>query len=337
MRANEHHHQQDPRKRRRMTVVVMFLGVLLCVLFAPTRRFSNWLNAQEGSGEVADGANASDVHDPNSPTAFDSSAGGSQDADGQGGANAISPFDGPSTGADRLFGLEDASDADGGYAGFGGLLTGTPLLSDLSFGSTPDVGALNVGAGFGGGLSGGGLGGGQAGGGTLGALSSGGWGSVGNGSTGPGWGGNGGGSGSAGNGGSESGGNGGGSGASGNGNGHGNDNGNDGSASSDQGNAPGSGGHGNSGGGNDDGLVFVADGGDHGATDHDDVNASVYPTGPDGSTILSDPDADTPGTGSSSGLSVTAISEPTPVQEPATLLLLGSGFVGLSYRFRRRS
>jgi hypothetical protein len=341
-----------------MTVLVMSLVVLFCILLSPTRRFSNWLNAQEGSDGLADGTNAPDASDTDSLVALDSSAEESPDAGARGGANAISPFDGPSTGTDHLFGLEGASDADGGPS-FGGFLAGTPLSSGLSFDSTPVLDALNAGADFGAGpgsgaFGGGGFGGGasasgalgsgafggtQAGGATLGALSAGGGATVGNGGSGS-VSGSGGAAGSGGNGGGNgNGGNGGGNGnGAGNGNGGGNGRGNDGSGSGDQGNAAGSGGQGGSGGGNDDGVIFIANQGDPGPTGPDGVNVSVYPSGPDGSTILSDPDDGKPGTGPfPGGVSISAVTDPTPVPEPATLLLLGSGLVGISYRFKRRS
>jgi hypothetical protein len=86
--------------------------------------------------------------------------------------------------------------------------------------------------------------------------------------------------------------------------------------------------------GSSDSVVFVSDPGDQGPADGG-VNVSVYPSGPDGGTILSDPSADPPLGSGPGGVSFSA-ADPAPVPEPATLLLLGFGLVATGYRLNRR-
>ena len=308
-----------------MAVLGALLVLLLCLLVAPTRHLFGWLSAQAGSDEVIDTSASDDTY---SLDVQDSSADGS--ADGRGEAHAISPFHGPSMATDGLVALEEATDAEGGPTGVS-VLTGTPMLAGLSRGSTPGLEALNAGGDGGGGLSGGAFAfggafsGSQADGATtsrLGALSTGG-------ST-AGFGGNGTGENSAGE--SQNGPR-----QSHNGQALRSGGGDNGDGSGDPGEASaGTGGHGSSGGGTDDGLVFIPAPGDHGP-DHDDANVSVYPSGHDGWSMLSDSNDDPPSGHRPDLLSLATIGDPTPVPEPATLLLLGSNLVVAGYRLRRRS
>jgi len=290
-----------------MIVLGVLLAILLCVLLAPTRHLFGWWNADE-SGEVTDS------------TAFDVT-----DAGGQSGAHALSPF---SKGVDSLFALEDVVDhpgvdgmliasppttgatvdfvaliADGDFeSGLGDRTLGARGIGDGAFGGSPTEGyALPRGAFYiGGSASGFGASGSSA------ALSQqsdarqshGGHilrSSVGDNSDGSGV---------------------------------------PASGSSDYSNAPASGdlaGQGSSGDGNGGGIVFVSNGGPTDA----DVNVSVLPSGPDGSTLLSDSNTDSPSGPGSGGVSFSA-ADPTPVPEPATLLLLGAGLVLTGYRLNRR-
>jgi hypothetical protein len=323
METREAQAQQDRQQRNRLIVFGVLLTILLCVLLAPTRHLSGWWNA-DGPGEATD-TSASDV----------------TDADGLGGAHALSPF---RTNVDRLFALDDAAAPTG--------LEGILIAGFATPGATPDSLTLVASTGLGGALDDGALGAAGFGDSAFGTAAFGAGAFDGyptEGAASPG--------GAFFAGGSASGfGGGSGSGASAalpqseprqSRSGHTlrTDSGENGSASdapgsgsTDNGNAFGSGdpaNSGGSGGGSGDSVVFVAGPGDPGPADGG-VNVSVYPSGPGGETILSDPSADPPAGSGPGGVSFSS-TDPTPVSEPATLLLFGSGLVVFGYRLNRRS
>jgi hypothetical protein len=315
METHEAQAQQERKQRNQLIVFGVLLTILLCVLLAPARHLYGWWNA-DTPDEVTD------------TSSFDVT-----DTDGHLGAHALNPF---RTSADRLFPLDDVAD----HTGLEGILiagfattTATPdpitLIASTDVDGALDDGAFRNGAlgtaGFGDGAFGGYL--------TAGAAWPGGPFVAGGSASGFGGGGS-----SAGAASSQSEsrqsrsghtlrtdlGDGSGLGAPG-------------SGSSDTSSASGSGDAGNpggSGGGSGDSIVFVSDPGDQGPADGG-VNVSVYPSGSGGGTILSDPSADPPLGSGPGGVSFSA-ADPTPVPEPATLLLLGFGLVATGYRLNRR-